>query len=123
MTVTVKIAAEGASSQAAQRRAEQFQDLVRRAAGLTIERAPDAPPQPGEKGAAFEIGAFVMGLATSGAITALVQVLSHYLGKARKTSVSFETPDGAKMSVSAENLAPDQVEETTRRLKAVFEGS
>jgi hypothetical protein len=42
-------------------------------------------------------------------------------GRARKTSVTFEAPDGRKMSVTAENLAPAEIAETTARLRAIFD--
>lgn len=123
MGVHVRIIDDEAIIGSTTREAALFQDLVRRSSNISIERSPDAQTSPGQKGAEIEVGAFVMGLVTSGAVTALIQVLSHYLSKTRKTEVSFEAPTGEKMSVRAENLEPDQVEETTRRLKAVFDST
>ncbi|MEM7508892.1 MAG: hypothetical protein AAF415_19355 [Pseudomonadota bacterium] len=101
--------------------ARDFLDLARRAPGLSLDRAVDAQPDPGSRGAGIEIGTFVMALATSGAITALIQVLQHYFSRNCKAEVSFESEAGAKMSISAKNMDPDEIEETARRLKAVFE--
>ncbi len=120
MSVLVEL--EVPAEQAAQEGAA-FQKLVSFSSDLTLERSADAPPEPGQKGASIALGTFVMGLVTSGAVTALIQVLQHYLGRNRTASVSFTDANGSSMTVSAENLAPAELEETTRRLKAVFDGS
>lgn len=101
--------------------ARNFLDLARRTPGLTVDRAAGGAAAKGARGSGIEIGTFVMALATSGAITALIQILQHYFARNSKARVSFEAEGGAKMSISAQNMDPDEIEETARRLKAVFE--
>ena len=95
--------------------------LLRAAKGVEVSRPEDRPPERGEKGATIDLGTLVIALISSGAATALINVLQHYCGRNRSASVSFEAEDGRKMSVSHHNLSADEVEETTRRLAEIFE--
>lgn len=103
------------------RRADTVLRLARDQPGLVVRRPAEAPPRPGEKGGAIEIGTLLLALVTSGAVTALINILQVQFGRSRKATVSFEAADGRKMSVAAENLGPAEIAETTARLRALFE--
>ena len=101
--------------------AQRLRQMADSHPGLEVSAPQTAAPAPGQKGGSLDLATFGLALVTSGAITALIQVLQHYLSRNKKASVSFEAPDGRKMSVSAENLTPEQLEQTTARLKTIFD--
>lgn len=117
----MRIAAEDATPAERAAETEALLRLMRGLPGLDARRAEEAPPAPGERGGAVELGTILLALVTSGAVTALVNVLQARLGRARKASVTFEAADGRKMSVTAENLGAAEIAETTARLRAIFE--
>ncbi|HEU0223202.1 MAG TPA: hypothetical protein VFR34_13465 [Paracoccaceae bacterium] len=121
MSVIVRFNAEGASREDLHREAQLFSRLAASQPDLAIRQPEDRAPRPGEKGTGLELGTLILALVTSGAVTALINILQAHFGRNQKATLTFEAADGRKMMVAAENMAPDRLAETTRALKAVFE--
>ena len=89
------------------------------APGVRTTRPEARPPRPGEKGAPVEIGTLLLALINAGAATALINCLATYI-KERRRSVKIEVKDanGQALSLSAENVAGDQIQQLVRELSS-----
>jgi len=121
MNILVKFNAEGSSPADVQREAEMFSRLAASQHDISISRPEDAPPEPGQKGAEVEIGTMLLALITSGAVTALINVLKVYFDRDKSFTLKFENPDGRKVDISANNMKQEHLQETIASLKSVLD--
>jgi hypothetical protein len=86
------------------------------APGVEVAAPAGSPPHPGEKGAEIAIGALLLEFLKAGAATALINSLVTYI-KERRRSVKVELRDasGRSISITADNVRPNEVDELVRR--------
>ncbi len=69
------------------------------------------------------MGAIVIAAVSgSGALTALVNTISSYLGRDHRTEVEIQTPDGRKVRISSQGFKPADLEETLRPVLEMTKG-
>ena len=78
---------------------------------------PEHPPAPEAKGDPITIGTLVLTFFSSGAAIALIEVLKTYFGRASNLTIDIKRPDGHQVNISAQNMKPEQIENTVARLK------
>jgi hypothetical protein len=83
-------------------------DLSR--AGLSV-RSVKAPIAEGERGDVSLLGQLVLGLVSSGAVTALIQCLKAYLVRERGLNVRLTRADGLSVEITSRNVDTAAVQE------------
>jgi hypothetical protein len=78
---------------------------------------PEQQATPGAKGDAINIGTLILTFFSSGAAVALIGVLKSYFDRASNLTIDIKRPDGTQFNISAENMKPEQIENTVARLK------
>ena len=116
-----KIDVEGSDPAEIHRESEMFTRLAASQPDITVSRPEEAAPGKGQKGAGFELGTMLVALVTSGAVTALVNVLKVYFDRDKNISIKIENPDGRKIDISASNLKPERLQETISALNQILE--
>lgn len=108
--------------------AEELDSLTRQLA-QTIAREtdisaqfPEQPPTPGAKGDPITIGTLALSFLSSGAAVALFEVLKTYIGRVSNLAIEVKRPDGSQVSISAQNMKPEQLQDTVARLRGLLEG-
>lgn len=88
---------------------------------VTAEPAAASQSRPGDKGDAIAIGSIVLGLISSGGVVVtLVNVLKSYVERGRPIEIELEHPDGRKLKIKANNLQPDQLDNTMKLAEDFF---
>ncbi|WPD21751.1 MAG: hypothetical protein SD837_16270 [Candidatus Electrothrix scaldis] len=77
----------------------------------------------GTKGDAVTIGDIFIAALSSGTVAALLQVLKSYVERKPTLRIEIERPDGNKVKIEAEHLAPNQIEQTTQAVQQLCEHS
>jgi hypothetical protein len=72
----------------------------------------------GEKGEPITIGVIVLSLITSGAAVALFNAMSAYFARTRKLIFSLKKANGETISITSENISPQEREQTLKQLQA-----
>lgn len=78
---------------------------------------PEQQPRRGAKGDPITVGALVLTFFSSGAAVALIEVLKSYFGRVSNLTIDIKRPDGFQVNISAQNMKPQQIENTVARLK------
>ena len=77
---------------------------------------------PGERaGEAVAIGEIVLALISSGAAVAILEVFKGYFARRRSAEVTVSRPDGASLSIRADQLSDSEYQETLARAEAFLE--
>lgn len=104
-------------------------DILTRQLAQTIGRETDISAQipghqapPGAKGDPITIGALALSFLSSGAAVALIEVLKTYLGRVSNLAIEVKRTDGSQVSISAQNMKPEQMQDTVARLRSLLEG-
>lgn len=71
----------------------------------------------GEKGDPVTIGVLVLSFITSGAAVALFKVMSAYFARTRKLVFSLKKANGDEISITSENMSPQEREQTLKQLQ------
>ena len=119
MHVILKIEADGSDPADIYDETNMFSRLAETQPDISVSRVEEATPLPGQKGAEIELGTMLVALVTSGAVTALINVLKVYFDRDKSVSVEIENPDGRKIKFSANNMKPERLQETLASLKTV----
>ncbi len=106
---------------------EHLHTLARQLAN-TIEHETDvsaalsaADSAPGSKGDAVTLGTLALTFISSGAAVALFEVLKTYFSRESSLEVEFEGPNGTRASFSAQNMAPERMQQTIESFKDLVE--
>jgi len=83
-------------------------------------KMPEGEARPGERGDAVTLGAIALSFLTSGAAVALFQVLKAYFERDESLEMAFERPDGRKLTIKAENMSTERIDETVALARAFF---
>lgn len=78
---------------------------------------PEHQPEPGAKGDTITVGTLFLAFFSSGAAVALIGVLKSYFDRASNLTIDIKRPDGHQVNISAQNMKPEQIENTVVRLK------
>ncbi len=84
---------------------------------------PESQPRPGERGDPITLGAIALSVITSGTAVALFQVMKAYFERDESLEMAFERPDGRKLTIKAENMSAQRIDETVAMAKAFFSDS
>lgn len=76
--------------------------------------------RPGERGDPVTLGAIALGFITSGAAVALFQVVKAYFERDETLELSFERSDGRKLTIKAENISAERIDESVAMAQAFF---
>ena len=106
---------------------EEMHDLTRKMA-RTINsetdissQVPEHPPTPGAKGEPITIGVLILSfLSSGGAAVALIGVLKTYFDRVSNLTIEVKRPDGSQVSISAQNMKPEQIEDTIACLSSLL---
>jgi membrane-associated two-gene conflict system component 1 (EACC1) len=120
MTVELQIASPAASEATLLRETLLLQRLLSGQPDLTIQRPEDAPIAPGERGGVLALGRLLLSVIDAEAVTPLIDGLKVYLARSSDLSITLTGAKGDKIEVKAVNVAPDQIVETARRLRALL---
>lgn len=106
---------------------DELDALTRQLAGTIASetpidaRLPEGDAAPGAKGDAVTIGTLALTFLSSGAAVALFEVLKTYFAREPSLEIAIKRPDGAEVTVSAQNLAPEQLHDTMERMRKLVE--
>lgn len=89
----------------------------------TQAELPEGETQAGERGDPVTIGAIALSVITSGTAVALFQVIKAYIERDESLEMAFERPDGRKLTIKAENMSTERIDETVAMAKAFFDNS
>jgi hypothetical protein len=98
-----------------------LQRLLSARPDLSVRRPDDAPVAPGERGGVLALGRLLLSVIDAEAVTPLLDGLKVYLSRSPDLSITLTGASGEKIEVKAVNVAPDQIVETARRLRALLE--
>ena len=87
----------------------------------TLATLPEGEAQAGERGDPVTLGAIALSVITSGTAVALFQVIKAYLERDESLEMAFERPDGRKLTIKAENMSAERIDETVAMAKTFFE--
>jgi hypothetical protein len=77
-----------------------------------------------DKGDPLSVGTIVMSLiGTGGVVVAFVNVLKSYVDRGQHLSVKVKSKSGDEVEITADNLKPDQIRETTALVSRLLEKS
>ncbi len=106
---------------------DELDALTRQLAGtITSETEISATLQegddtPGAKGDPVTIGTLVLTFISSGAAVALFEVLKTYFARESSLEIAFKRPNGTAISISAQNLATEELQATIDRVQQLIE--
>ena len=81
---------------------------------------PNGATRPGERGDPVTLGAIVLSVITSGTAVALFQVIKAYFERDESLEMAFEGPEGRKLTIKAENMSAERIDETIAMAQAFF---
>ncbi len=84
---------------------------------------PEGEAAAGERGDPVTLGAIALSVITSGTAVALFQVIKAYFERDESLEMAFERPDGRKLTIKAENMSAERIDETVAMAKTFFETS
>ena len=112
-----------------QLRPADLQALTRELAGSITRHSevraalPESEGQEGERGDPVTLGAIALSFITSGAAVALFQVFKAYFERDESLEMCFERADGRKLTIKAENMSAERIDDTVDLAKAFFSES
>ena len=83
---------------------------------------PEGEARPGERGDPVTLGAIALSFISSGAAVALFQIIKAYFERDESLEMSFERPDGRRLTIKAENMSTERIDESVALAKAFFTG-
>ena len=81
---------------------------------------PEAEGRPDERGDPVTLGTIALSFISSGAAVALFQIIKAYFERDRSLEMAFERPDGRKLTIKAENMSAERIDDTMTLAKAFF---
>lgn len=78
----------------------------------------EAPAKEGERGDVFSLGAFAIGLVTSGAVTAFLNCVKAYLERDSTLKFTLKFPSGKSAEVTAKNVNAKELRRELEELGA-----
>jgi hypothetical protein len=84
---------------------------------------PEEAPRAGAKGDPITVGTIALAFITSGAAVKLFGVLTSYFERNSSMQIELERDDGKNLSIRAENVRPDRIEETIDLAREFLRGS
>ena len=84
---------------------------------------PEGEAAAGERGDPVTLGAIALSVVTSGTAVALFQVIKAYFERDESLEMAFERPDGRKLTIKAENMNAERIDETVAMAKSFFSTS
>jgi hypothetical protein len=120
VAVVIQIECPDASTAALREETVRLARLLSGRGGLVVERPPDAPIGPGERGGVVELGKLLLSFATPAGVETLIEGLTAYLSRGREFTVALTSETGAKIEISGRNMSPDTIVETAGRLRALL---
>ncbi len=113
MEATLSITGEGLSTEDLKELSIGMKRLINDETDLEAE-IPKTPGKPGDKGDIPLWGQIVLTAFTSGAVVALISVLKSYVERKRSIVFEINRKDGEKLTLNAQNLSGDQVDQTLK---------
>ncbi len=113
MEATLSIIGEELSAEDRKDLSIEMKRLINDETDLEAE-IPEAQGKPGDKGDIPLWGQIVLTAFTSGAVAALIGVLRSYVDRKRSIVFDIQRKDGEKLTLNAQNLADDQVDQTLK---------
>jgi hypothetical protein len=110
-TATLSLVADVPDVRVAQLMRDLAHDLAR--TGIEV-RPPEAPMVPGQRGDIITFGQLVLDLATSGAVTALIECLRAYLARDRTLAFKVTRPNGTQVEINVKNVDDAAMERALR---------
>jgi len=97
-------------------------DLVSSINRNTDARAemPESEARAGERGDPVTLGTIVLSFISSGTAVALFQVLKSYFERDESLEMSFERPGGHRLTIRAENMSAERIDESIALARAFF---
>lgn len=81
------------------------------------------PSITGAKGEPITMGVLILSFLSSGGVAvALIGVLKSYFDRVSNLTIEVKRSDGSQVSLSAQNMKPEQIEDTVARLSSVLKG-
>jgi len=105
---------------------EEMHDLTRQLAHTISSETdisaqiPEQKAEPGNKGDLIDAGKMILNFVTSNTAGALVGVLKSFFDRTSNFSVDIKRPDGSQINISAQNMKPEQIEDTVARLNGLL---
>ena len=121
MDCTLAIASEQLDSEDLQDLTRELETLINRNTEVTAV-TPQGDIQPGARGEPITLGLLALTFLSSGAAVAMFQVLKAIFERNAGVEMSFERADGRKLSIKAENVRPEQLDETMALAREFFGG-
>ncbi len=84
---------------------------------------PEQSGPPGTKGDLIAVGTLLLTFLTSGAAVAMFGVLKSYFERSSSLEMEFQREDGKKLAIRAENLQPEQIDQTINLAREFFGGA
>jgi hypothetical protein len=82
---------------------------------------PEHQPTAGAKGDLITVGVLALSFLSTGAAVALIEVFKTYLGRVSNLAIEVKRPDGSQVSISAQNMKPEQMQDTVTRSSSLLE--
>lgn len=120
MDITMQIESMDLSEEQVSTLTRELSQTISQETDIT-SHLPTSDSAPGAKGDPITIGTLVLTFLTSGAAVALFEVLKAYFSREENLTIAFKKPDGSEVSVSAQNMEPDHIQETIAELKEILE--
>lgn len=86
---------------------ELVQDLNAEVGTAKIGRA---APAPGERGGEIAFGTILLAALSSGAVTALIELVRARIGRDKRIKFDLERADGQILRLDAQNMTPEEIE-------------
>jgi hypothetical protein len=117
--ITATLRADLPEARLAQLTSDLERDLSR--AGIRARHV-EAPAIPGERGEPITPGVLVLGLVTSGAVTALIGCFKAYLSRERALIIKLKCPGGTQLEVTARNVDTAALHEALKTVTSASSG-
>ena len=86
---------------------ELVQDLNAEVGAAELGRT---APAPGEKGGEIAFGTILLAALSSGAVTALIELVRARIGRDKRIKFDLERADGQILRLDAQNMTPEELE-------------
>ena len=123
MAVVLQIDGDGASAEDLHEESRVLARLLSAQPELVVSRPEDGPVAPGERGSLLAIGQLLLSLISDRGVDALIGASTLYFENRRGVTggkIVIKGENGDEVELEFHSFGPDQIVETTRRLRAAL---
>jgi hypothetical protein len=120
MAAVVQIEGASASDVALQQEAMALARLLQMQPELAVELPDAGPIAPGQRGGLLGVGRLLLSTLAPEGVQALIEGLKLYVARSPEFTIAVTGESGARIEVSARNLAPEAIAETAGKLRELL---